>query len=1273
MKHSRWLLILVLVLMIINAVFFILWYALKGRERVTEALEGFLSKTLSGQVNIEKLSINERQITANGLSFADKKGIVKVSARQVQVRYNLLRIITSGFKFQKVVKSVTVYEPDLSLRIDLNQPRKEEKKKFEIPDLTPYFDKLEIKQGKLDIVVTGILGEVSPDTLRIEEKLSDIDITVVNKRNTSFKLDAITARNGKLQASAKLDKGLISEIKADISDFIPFSFIFTQFEKVETTINVHLDYSQASKDSYPEYTVNCNLAPTNIFYRDFNAIFPEIQIQANPQYVYFNVKEAGVNTHRFKGAGYLHDYLHEPYLNVEANIIRLDLNDITDIIEGSGAGVVKIEGNFDDLFAKGSINFPEIKLFDEYATDVNIDAEMSNLVARFSVDPFSWRNQLTSANGSFDINTVALEIDLMTSPVYYDEILNLSADVSALMNFKNGIKAQVEIRDLEIYNSEVAFSGFHGQAEYQMSNGNKQKGYVSLALENENISIRADGDPIGLDLEAELLMENVVLDNYLLLAKKQNIDAIVSGLIKAQIRQDDVSAETDLNLKMAAPKLLTGNFLSKLSYNLKTKEGDIDFHTQDAAAENIPFEFSLTAKLDEKQVQLLDFNLDNILSAQGWYDFEDYYDSGLILAVDSLDVSRYWKMFNPVAANLPDIGNISAALDYNLYQDRQIRGLVNVDSIQLPELKPLTAHITLTGTTDNLNLTSDFRTPDNKGISLQGNIKRGPGISIKAESELKDFSLAYFFIEQNFEGLISGNVAWNAENKDNNGWQQSLACNLTGTDIRIMDIPLDNVRIKATQENDVLLIDSLQIFTANQYDISGSGALNYNFLTSKYTEGSNSLSLNIEAEALKILQSFVPYFVTARGKVNSQLIIQTNEDGIEIVNGSISMENGLLKMQDQMEAFSDIDLSASILKNELKIDSFTCRVGNGRLFIRNEIDLGEDNFFIGPLNLGYFLIRSSDPGIQIPVPEFLPANTVATALVKGQNKSEATIKGPFDDMEIVAEVVASNGSAVYPANTKNLLQMINVFQRKPEAEKEILPLPFTLDLMIKIDNNVHYVTYPANLVILPGSFLRLSYDGIEWHAKEADFISEKGTLDFYGTIFQVEQVRLIINESNNIIAVNGTLTRKLPDGTQITLTVTTNPQKGPDILNQLEFNLTSDNPQDRTTTQILARLRYNKNIDELSAGQRQSLLQDEAMQLISTSVSTTYVSQFLSPVENRIRRFLKLDSFSISTGFVQNLFVEFTSNDNDGGAFSDAGSINADILQFSSSVLLNNL
>ncbi len=1272
MKHSRWLLILVLVLLIINAVFFTLWYALKGRERVTEALEGFLSKTLSGQLSIDKLSINERQITANGVSFADNKGMIKLSVRQVQVRYNLLRIISSGFKLNKVIQDVTVYEPDVALRIDLKPPQKEKKKKFEIPDLTSYFNKIELKQGKLNLVVAGIVGKVSPDTLRIEEKLSDIDISVINLRHTAVRLSALTAQNGSLQASAKLDRGLISEIKADIMDFTPHSFVFSEFEKVGTTINAHLDYAQSRKDNPADYTFYGNLTQTNVIYREFNALIPEIQIQANPQYAYFNVKEAGINTHRFKGAGYLHNYLHEPVISAEANIIKLDLNDFTEEVKGSGTGQFSIEGSFKDLFAKGRINFPTITLLDEVATDVNVDAEMSDLVARFSIYPFSWRNQLTSASGSFDINQVGLDIDLITSPVYYDDILNVSADVSALMLFKNGIDAKAEIRELNAYNSEAALSGFSGQVSFKINRFNKHKGYANLALENEEISIIAEGDPIGPDLKAEVLMEDLVLENYLLMAEKQNIDALISGLVRAQIKQDDVSAETELNLSLTSPKLLRGNFLTKVNYNLSSKEGDIDFYTKEASAEDIPFDFSMTAKLEDKQVQLLDLNLDNILSAQGWFDLEDYYDSGLILAVDSLDISRYWKMFNPGAANLPEIGNISAALDYNLYQDRQIRGLVKVDSVQLPEFKPLSALVNLTGTTEQLNLISDIRTPDNKGISLQGTIRHDKGIEIRAESELMNFDLADYFTESHFKGRIDGKVSWDLALDDRKALQQNLACNLFGSSISILDIPFDIVRIKAAQKNDVLSIDSLKIFTNNQYDITGSGALNYNFLTSKYIEGNNTLKLNIEAEALKILQSFVPYFVTARGKVFGQLSVQTNEDGIEITDGTITMENGLLRMQDQMEAFSDIDLSASITNNELAIDKFACRVGNGRLFIRNEIDPGEDNFFIGPLNLGYFLIRSSDSGIQISVPDYLPANTVATALVKGQNRSEATVKGPFDDMEIVAEVVVSNGSAVYPANTKNLLQMINVFQRKPEVQ-EALPLPFTLDLLVKIDNNVHYVTYPADLVCQPGSFLRLTYDGIEWHAKEADFISEKGTLDFYGTIFQVEHVRLIINEANNLIAVDGTLTRKLPDGTLITLSVVTNPQKGPDVLNQLEFNLTSDNPQDRTTPQILARLRYNKSMDELSPDQRQSLLQDEAMQLISTSVSTTYVSQFLSPVENRIRRFLKLDSFSIRTGFVQNLFVEFTSNDNNRGAFSDAGNINADILQFSSSVLLNNL
>jgi len=50
-----------------------------------------------------------------------------------------------------------------------------------------------------------------------------------------------------------------------------------------------------------------------------------------------------------------------------------------------------------------------------------------------------------------------------------------------------------------------------------------------------------------------------------------------------------------------------------------------------------------------------------------------------------------------------------------------------------------------------------------------------------------------------------------------------------------------------------------------------------------------------------------------------------------------------------------------------------------------------------------------------------------------------------------------------------------------------------------------------------------------------------------------------------------------------------------------------------------------------------------------------------------------LDNFTINTGFVQNLFVEFGSNNGQRTTFSDSQNLNADILQFSSAVLLNNL
>lgn len=1273
MKHSKWLLTLILILLIINVVFFALWYALDGQGRVRASLEEFLSKTLAGEVKIQKISINERKITANGITYTNKNADIKVNIRQIQVRYNLLSIIKSGFKIDQGIRQITVYEPNIDIRYAYKPPQKK-KKPTEIPDLTPYFDKLEIKNGSLNIVFSAELDSVTQQSISIRERLSEINISVINSKSSAIALNATAERQGKFKASAVLDKGLITSIKTDIQKYLPLKIDYTGFKLLDTGITAKLEYYKPNKSAQPNFTIFTQLEQTKVVNDFLDIAVPQIQIQATPTNVSLLIKEPSkINSHEFTASGNLFDYLKNPALKGDIVISSLDLSKFTPLLNGFGKGQFHVEGKLSELTGKGNLQFPMIEFQDEIITGLSIDADYANQLLSFAAYPFNWRNQITSLSGDFDISQTKLDIDFSTNPVYYDEILNLAADLHATVDFSDGLKAEAGINNLEFYNSEIIFSGFAGNMELSLNQGRYKLNRIDLSLSNEEISINAAGDPKNLDLQAEIVFDQASLDDYLGFAQKNNIDLEISGLVNTQIVHSEISGSTDLALQMTSPQLISGDYLTDFAYNLDTKSGKLDFRTENASADSILFSLGFKTSLDQNRLNMLEFNLDNAMTASGWLDFKDLYNSSLTLNVVDLDVARYLAMFVPLELKLPAIGRLSAELDYNLSQDKLVNGQIIVDSVSVPQLKPLNTVVNFTGTTSELDISVDVKAPGTAGLNITGNVALIPQSAFSAETRFTDLNLSDYFIDTSFSGIINGALNWNLYLDDSEVWQHNLAVELAATNIKVFDIPVDFLTIKAAQLNDLLKIDSLRISSVNQVDVTGSGALDYNFLTNRYTGGRNTLNLSVEAEALHMLKTYIPYFTNARGRLISLLTIQANEDGIDIVDGTITMSNGMLKLKDQPESFNNIDLNATISHNQFNLANLSLQIGQGKLFIRNAIDTGDDNFFIGPLNLGYLLIRTSDNGIQISIPDYLASNTAATAVVKGQDSSEATIKGPFDDMEIRALILASNGSAVYPANTKNLLQLINVFQRKPPVEKEALPLPFTLDLLIKIEDNVHYITYPADLICLPGSFLRLTYDGNMWHAQEADFTSEKGTLDFYGTIFQVENVRFAINEQNNIIIINGTFTKKLPDGTTITLLAISNPRQGEDLLNQLEFTLTSDNPDDRAASQILARLRYNKNIDELSPGQRQSLLQDEAMQLISTSVSTTYISQFLSPLENRIRRFLKLDSFSITTGFVQNLFVEFTSDENNLGAFSNSDNLNADILQFSSSILLNNL
>ncbi|MDD4100969.1 MAG: translocation/assembly module TamB domain-containing protein, partial [Candidatus Cloacimonetes bacterium] len=423
------------------------------------------------------------------------------------------------------------------------------------------------------------------------------------------------------------------------------------------------------------------------------------------------------------------------------------------------------------------------------------------------------------------------------------------------------------------------------------------------------------------------------------------------------------------------------------------------------------------------------------------------------------------------------------------------------------------------------------------------------------------------------------------------------------------------------------------------------------------------------------LKQLTDYIVDSRGVSNISLSVGNDDEQFIVRSGNIDIHSGHIMLKDQVEALRNIELKGIFTDNRFMIQRSTFDMGNGSIYLNNVFDPEPtDHFVLGFLDLGYFRVMIDQPGIQATIPVIAPPKTLSNIALKGQNSRYATVKGPFDDMKIEAYVTASNLDILFPPGADNLLNLIlSVRSTGKKPDTDPVPLPFQMDLFVNIGENVRYVTYPTNLSLQPGGFLHLLYDGNAFIVKEVFISSERGTVDFFGTVFQVDNIAISMIDQQDIMNVEGHFYKRTPDGSTVSLNVRSTPEFDKSLLDRLEISLTSDNPADRNITQVLSRLRYNQSMDELPDEQKQNLLQDEALGLIGGNLNSTVLTPIFYPVENWIRRTLALDSFSINAGFIQNLFTEYSSDPSSLADMADLSNLTNDINRFSSSILLNNL
>ncbi|MBN2830103.1 MAG: hypothetical protein JXR56_07275, partial [Candidatus Cloacimonetes bacterium] len=707
--------------------------------------------------------------------------------------------------------------------------------------------------------------------------------------------------------------------------------------------------------------------------------------------------------------------------------------------------------------------------------------------------------------------------------------------------------------------------------------------------------------------------------------------------------------------------------MSDFQYDVKDKRGELSAFTKSSLINNRNFYAEIEAASYEDSIVVRNLGINNELIASGWIKLSPKPVYGFKISGEDIDIKELmkYKMTNYQANQYT--GLLDLNIDFNSNSDSLVNGKINVNNFSYDILKEFSTEVVLNGNLERVNIVNTITNPllQNKLI-LDGYLSLKDKVDLDVGGSFTDLELSNIFTKV-LKGKVSGKV--NARFLQANKDIPILHATLSSSGLSAGTFSLSRVIAEVKQYPDSLVVEELNLYSKDQVDLNVSGALGYNILNGQTILNGKSISLTMSSDLAKVLKNLN---LVDKGKLPANLSaeIVMMEDGISIQEGGLTIKGGNLFVKTQLEELNGFNIDFSVNHNVLSMNRFEMKVGRGKLYIRNEIENTEKDLMLGLLRIGKLYIRTGSDGIDVTVPQYSQENTLTNAIIKGRNRKEAIVEGPFDDLYIESDVILRNALALYPPEVDNLLKLfgqLNPLGRKKSVVEEFPLLPFRMDTIIYFDENSRYITYPANIPVKENSFIHLLYNGEEWIVKQLLINADSGTFAFFGINFKVDYFEVGINQYSGEYLL-GELYHKTADGTTIFLTIDTNDDTTKSFGDRLTFKITSDNPNDSSTMSILARLRYESDLADLSADQQSAIWKDEALKMLEGNLNSYYLNPILYPVENNIRKMLKLDFLYIDFGFLQNVYSNYVINQSDAIKREES-----QIVEFSSSILLDNL
>ncbi len=1289
MKHNRWLVILVIGLLVVNIGFFVLIRYNKIDIYLKNKIVFILEKNLSANIDIEHFSLNDKQIFANNIIITDTKSQYSLNIKQIHIDYNLFKFLFMrknrlyGIP-EKTISNIRIYNPQLILNFDY----KKSDKKLEFPDLYPYFDNLILYDGTAYVAV-------SDKNFAVQKEFSQIEIKIENDISKLSSLITVISKSEGELISLVIDKnkGKKPIIKSDIENLLLKKIEIDNLGTFDSRLSLNLNFDKHD-DYFLKFTdIHFSLDDKVKKYINYNDIsIDSIIVNGNESKVYLEIEKITAdesmlsvfgslkNPFSFKKADYLFNLKAQ---NLNLKNIKFNKGSYLDDLHSICDLNAILYGLNNKLSLKASVYSDSLVFKNESITNLNLSLNSEDIFKSDTIIKINEAYFLDSklkGSGSLNINNNQFEMNLVANDIRYiynDLSTNCNLETKIFYDFldpfSNKLKITTGLSLLTLQYQDYALKNISSNVVYEdniltfnITQESTQKRFFDFKpLTNKTIY----------NIKENTLKSHFNFNNF-------NINQINDRLANLNLNGNFEIDNSNVGLQ-ASGDLKLGNSLIKDYYfkvlpevtYLKNHDSlDISIQIDDSYFNYSPVKIDFKASGNKNSFETSSFIINNIFNAELAVDIQDslYYD--FTINADQVQISEISSLYfnRNLAKNFQ--GLLSMSLSLNNKEDIPLNFNLHLDSLKYtPYGAPTLVNdifIDINGYGQLHNIEIDkleiFKKNNKLLESTMNIIDYGKKINLKAKSN----TLLESFNENNVvEGRVISTFNYL---KDENDITAELK--IIGDNLRYDKFFIDKIDIEVLQRDEGILFNKFSVISENELNLKIEGVLNYNLFNGTVYPESDTLNIIFEANLANYLKKLSSIIITGDAGLYVNTQVSMNEDGLFLNNGKVRMNNGWLRILSQQELLDRITIDADISHNRLIFNDFRARMGKGRLYIRNEISDNDENFHIANLNLGIFYLKTDEIGLLFHLPRFMPHNSVANAIISGRNKNETIITGPFDDIKIVGDVYFSNGNGIYPGESENLLRLFNFVRTEIKTYQESIKyesliekniLPFRLDLMMHFTKNCRYVTYPMNLKTTSDSYLHLLYTDTGWFANEADFKAEEGNIELFGTSFLVDYAQVRISPFEVMPSIFGSFYKKVADGTTITLEIFTDKSGNKSIWDSFILKLSSDDSDDKSMTHILAKLKYGKSLDELSDSQYQNIVQDEAIQMLGIGIGSALLDPYISPVENYIRKFLKLDSFNISPGFVHNLINSKT--------WSASKNEENESTAYNSSILLNNL